>query len=219
MFDLSVVWSYRADLLAGLWVTCWISLVSIGIGFCIGATTCLARMSKNTLISAIASFYISVFRGTPLLVQLGVIFFFLPMLGVDIPPVLAAIISLSLNSGAFQSEILRGGFQTLPRGQVEAAWDIGLTNWQCFYHIELVQVLRKTVPALVNEVVDIIKNSSLISTISVSELMRVAQQYSSTTYRPLEFFVAAGALYLLLTLSASMVGYWVERRLSRHQES
>lgn len=213
MFDITVVWDYRDALLEGLWMTLWVSLLAIALGFIIGALTYLARSSKILLLKAVAGFYVSSFRGTPLLVQLSIIFFFLPLAGVVVPPLVAAIMTLALNSGAIQSEILRGGFSTLPKGQSEAAWVNGLSRAQSFIHIELPQVIRVTLPTLVSEVIDIIKNSSLISTIAVTELMRVAQQYSSTTYRPLEFFISAGVLYLVLTMSVSEIGRWLERRL------
>lgn len=213
MFDITVVWDYRDALLQGLWMTLWVSLLAIALGFIIGALTYLARSSKILPLKAVAGFYVSSFRGTPLLVQLSIIFFFLPLAGVVVPPLVAAIMTLALNSGAIQSEILRGGFSTLPKGQSEAAWVNGLSRAQSFIHIELPQVIRVTLPTLVSEVIDIIKNSSLISTIAVTELMRVAQQYSSTTYRPLEFFISAGVLYLVLTMSVSEIGRWLERRL------
>lgn len=214
MFDISVVWEYRGALLNGLWMTCWISAVAIVCGFVIGALICVARQSSNPLIRGAATVYISALRGTPILIQLAIIFFFLPLAGINIPSILAAIIALALNSSAFQAEILRGGFQMLPKGQLEAAWDFGFSRWQSLLHVQLPQVVRATLPALINDAIDIIKNSSLISTIAVTELMRVAQQYSSTTYRPLEFFTAAGLLYLVLTLSVGRLGQYLERRLS-----
>ncbi|RQW62336.1 amino acid ABC transporter permease [Vibrio viridaestus] len=213
MFDFTVIWEYRMALLQGLWTTFWVSLVAIGCGFIIGALTYLARSSKNRLLRSISTFYVSAFRGTPLLVQLSIVFFFLPLAGITVPSLVAAILTLGMNSGAIQSEILRGGFTALPKGQVEAAWVNGLSRYQSFIYVELPQVIRVTLPALVSEVIDIIKNSSLISTIAVTELMRVAQQYSSTTYRPIEFFLAAGALYLVLTMSVSEIGRLLERRL------
>lgn len=214
MFDLSVVLDYCGALLNGLWMTAWISAVAILLGFVIGVLAGIARVSANPVLRAVAAFYISALRGTPLLVQLAMIFFMLPLIGINLPALLAAIIALALNSGASQAEILRGGFETLPRGQTEAAWDIGLTRWQILRQVQLPQVVRATIPALVNETIDIIKNSSLISTIAVTELMRIAHTYSSTTYRPLEFFTAAGLLYLTLTLSVGYVGKYLEKRLS-----
>jgi polar amino acid transport system permease protein len=215
MFDMTVVLDYRGALLHGLWMTAWISALAIVLGFVIGVLAAIARVSSHRLWRTLAAVYISALRGTPLLVQLAVIFFMLPLIGVQLPALLAAIIALALNSGASQAEILRGGFATLPPGQTEAAWDIGYTCWQVLRYVQLPQVLRATIPALVNETIDIIKNSSLVSTIAVTELMRVAHTYSSTTYRPIEFFLAAGLLYLLLTLTVSQAGRYLERRL-RH---
>ena len=214
MFDLSVVLDYRGALLNGLWMTAWISAVAILLGFVIGVLSGIARVSGHPVLLAVAAFYISALRGTPLLVQLAMIFFMLPLIGINLPALLAAVIALALNSGASQAEILRGGFETLPRGQTEAAWDIGLSRWQILRNVQLPQVVRATIPALVNETIDIVKNSSLISTIAVTELMRIAHTYSSTTYRPLEFFTAAGLLYLSLTLSVGYVGKYLEKRLS-----
>lgn len=214
MFDISIVFPYYKPLLQGLYTTFWISTISILIGFFVGLGLGILRKSNLTILRSIVNVYISFFRGTPLLVQLAIIFYFLPLVGIFIPPETAAIIALSMNTGAFQAEILRGGFQSLHKGQLEACWTFGLSNRQSYWYIQLPQVLRKTLPALTNETIDIIKNSALISTISVIDLMRIAQTYSSTTYRPLEFFTIAGFLYLTLTLSVSHLGQKLEKKLS-----
>lgn len=216
MLDFSVVFEHADSLLNGLWMTAWISLLSIAIGFIFGVILCLGRLSSNTFIQYICRFYISALRGTPLLVQLTIVFYFLPIWGINIPSVMAAIIALSMNTAAFQSEIFRGGFQMIPVGQKEAAWNYGFSKLQSLRYIELPQVLRQTLPSLVNETIDIIKNSALISTIAVTDLMRITQTYSSTTYRPIEFFVSAGVLYLLLTSCISLLGRYIESRLPAH---
>lgn len=216
MFDFSVVLKYSDSLLNGLWTTAWISILSILIGFVLGTILCLGRLSSHTFIQYFCRTYISAIRGAPLLVQLAIIFYFLPYWGINIPPIAAAIIALSMNTAAFQAEILRGGFQVIPLGQKEAAWNYGYSSWQSFRYIELPQVLRNTLPSLTNETIDIIKNSALISTIAVTDLMRITQTYSSTTYRPIEFFVTAGVLYLLLTSCISLLGRYIESRLTTH---
>ncbi|MDO6563675.1 amino acid ABC transporter permease [Amphritea sp. 1_MG-2023] len=216
MVDFSVVFDHTDSLLSGLWMTTWVSLLSIGIGFVLGAILCLGRMSPRGWLRNVCAVYISLLRGTPLLVQLAIVFYFLPLAGIDIPSIAAAIIALSMNTAAFQSEILRGGFQMIPAGQREAAWSFGYSPLQRLYFIELPQVVRRTIPSLVNETIDIIKNSALISTIAVTDLMRIVQTYSSTTYRPIEFFVAAGLLYLLLTSCISLLGRYIESRLTTH---
>ncbi|SEF40720.1 amino acid ABC transporter permease [Vibrio hangzhouensis] len=216
MLDFTVVLENMPSLLRGMWMTTWISLLSIAIGFFIGVVLCLGRMSTKRSICNICAFYISCLRGTPLLVQLVIVFYFLPLIGIQIPSIAAAIIALSMNTAAFQAEILRGGFQVLPKGQREAAWTFGINGWQRLRYIELPQVFRQTLPSLVNETIDIVKNSALISTIAVTDLMRIAQTYSSTTYRPIEFFVTAGLLYLILTSCIGVAGRYIESRLEIH---
>lgn len=216
MLDFSVVFEHGDSLLNGLWMTSWVSILSIAIGFVLGVALCLGRLSTNTFVQYVCRVYISAVRGTPLLVQLAIVFYFLPFWGINIPPITAAIIALSMNTAAFQAEILRGGFVAIPVGQKEAAWNYGFSSFQCLRYIELPQVVRKTLPSLVNETIDIIKNSALISTIAVTDLMRIAQTYSSTTYRPIEFFVSAGLLYLLLTSCIALLGRYIESRLQTH---
>ncbi|MGB5447179.1 MAG: amino acid ABC transporter permease [Psychromonas sp.] len=216
MFDFSVVLDHSGSLLNGLWMTAWISIISIAIGFILGVILCLGRLSSHPLIQYLCRFYISAVRGTPLLVQLAIVFYFLPIWGINIPSIAAAIIALSMNTAAFQAEILRGGFQAIPHGQKEAAWNFGYSPFQCLRYIELPQVVRHTLPSLTNETIDIIKNSALISTIAVTDLMRITQTYSSTTYRPIEFFVSAGVLYLLLTSCITLLGRYIESRLATH---
>ncbi|MOA30485.1 Inner membrane amino-acid ABC transporter permease protein YecS [compost metagenome] len=140
-------------------------------------------------------------------------FYALPAVGVSLPPLAAAVLALTLNSAAFQGEILRSGFQMLPKGQMEAARDLGLSPLQTLLHVQIPQVLRSMLPALTNETIDIIKNSALVSAVAVHELMRTAQTLASTTYRPIEFFAVAGLLYLLVTLCTGRLGSWLESRL------
>ncbi|HBO38979.1 MAG TPA: amino acid ABC transporter permease [Pasteurellaceae bacterium] len=214
MFDITILFKYTQPLLEGLWTTAWISFLSIFIGFFLGLYLYALGKSNNNAIKMLARIYISFFRGTPLLVQLVIVFYLLPLLHIDIPPIFAAIITLSMNTAAFQAEILRGGFSAIPKGQDESCWVLGLTGLQGFFYVKLPQVIKTTVPALINESIDIIKNSSLISTISVMDLMRIVQTYSSTTYRPLEFFVAAGLLYLVLTSIVNFFGAYIEKKLN-----
>jgi polar amino acid transport system permease protein len=203
MFDFFLVVKYLPQLLVGLTVTFGVSITAITLGFFLGWTICLGSVSERSWLARLCLGYVSFFRGTPLLVQLTLVFYALPSIGISLPPLVAAIAALTLNTAAFQSEILRAGFQMLPRGQVEAARDLGFTRWQTLRHI----------PALTNETIDIIKNSALVSTVAVTELMRTAQVYASTTYRPIEFFVIAALLYLVLTMSTARCGAWLERRL------
>ena len=213
MFDFTVVLPHWPQLLAGLGVSFGVSMVAIVLGFVFGWAICLGSVSPMRGLSRTCRLYVSFFRGTPLLVQLTLVFYALPAAGISLPPLLAAVVALTLNTSAFQGEILRAGFNLLPRGQIEAARDLGLNRWQILRHIQIPQVFRSMLPALTNETIDIIKNSALVSAVAVTELMRTAQVLASTTYRPIEFFVSAGLLYLLLTLSVGRFGHWLEGRL------
>ena len=213
MFDFTIVLDHIPELMAGAWRTLYISLASILIGFVFGHFLCFCRMSHNAFLQRCSGFYISFFRGTPLLVQLAIIFYFLPLAGIFIPSVTAAVIALSMNTAAFQSEILRGGFQSLPGGQMEAARDLGMSPLQIRMHIQVPQVFRATLPALLNETIDILKNSALISTIAVTDLLRIAQTLASTSYRPVEFFAVAGVIYFIMTFSLTKFGHVLEKKL------
>ena len=213
MLDFTTVWSSMPQLLRGMAVTFGVSIGAIFLGFFLGWLICLGNVSRQGWLRACCATYVSFFRGTPLLVQLTLVFYGLPAIGISLPPVVAAIAALTLNTSAFQSEILRAGFNLLPRGQIEAARDLGLNRWQTFRCIQAPQVLRNMLPALTSETIDIIKNSALISTVAVTELMRTVQVNASTSYRPNEFFLTAGVLYLVLTLATARIGRWLETRM------
>jgi len=213
MFDFTAVVPYLPQLFRGLVTTIGVSFSAIALGLVLGWLICLGRVSSGTWTSRACAVYVSFFRGTPLLVQLILVFYALPSIGISFPPMVAAVVALTLNTSAFQAEILRAGFRMLPEGQKEAARDLGLSPLQILLFIQIPQVLRSMLPALTNETLDIIKNSALVSAVAVHELMRTAQTLASTTYRPLEFFVVAGLLYLLATLLTARAGRWLESRL------
>jgi polar amino acid transport system permease protein len=128
-------------------------------------------------------------------------------------PIPAALLGLSLNTAAFQAEIYRGGYASISPGQVEAARVLGIARWQIDFHILIPQVLRLTTPALVNEAIDVLKSSALISVIAVADLLRVSQQIVAVTYRPLELYVVTAGIYLILTSCIALFGHLAERRL------
>jgi len=216
MFDFTVIARHLPELFRGAGETLFVSLLSILVGFVCGHLLCFGRMSPQRLLRRLCIAYISAIRGTPLLVQLAIIFYFLPLANINIPALWAAVICLSVNTAAFQAEILRGGFQALPAGQTEAAYDLGLTPWQIRVFIQIPQVFRATLPSLFNETVNTVKNSALISTIAVTDLMRVSQTLASTTFRPIESYTVAGAIYFILTYSISKFGLALERKLDIH---
>lgn len=212
--DFSAVVANMPALLAGAGMTVAVSLGSIAAGMLVGLAVCLCRISRKRRLRWPARVYISLLRGIPILVLLLIVFYMLPGIGLNVPPVLAAITALSLNSGAFQAEIYRGGFASIPPGQAEAARALGLGEVRILHRILLPQVMWKVLPSLVNELIMLLKNSSLCSTITVIELMRASQQIVSATYRPTEVYMVAALFYIAMNLGLSALGALLRRRLA-----
>ncbi|MEN3111269.1 amino acid ABC transporter permease [Uliginosibacterium paludis] len=206
---------YLPALLDGALNTLWVAGVGVGCGFLAGILLHRLLSSTNPWFSRPARVYVSIIRGTPVLVQLLVCFYLPSALGVEVPGLLAATIGLSLNSAAYQSQILGAGFAAIPRGQIEAARTFNLSRSQTLWHVEVPQVLALTLPALVSEMIDVVKASAVVSVISVTDLMRVGQQLSSSTYRPLEVYSMAALCYLALTSLLSLAAWVCQRRLAR----
>lgn len=188
-----------------------ISFVSITIGLAIGMMVSAAALSPNRALSIPGRTFVSFFRGVPLLVQLLLIYNLLPALGLNVPSVVAAITGLSLCTAAYQAENLRGGFQSVPRGLLEAADMAGLSAFQQFRRIRAPIALRLAFPSLVNEAIMILKASSLVSVVGIVELTRMAQDLAASTYRPIELFSAAGLLYLIINWLIASGGSLFER--------
>lgn len=213
-FSTAVIIENLPTLITGAGMTLFVSAASIAVGLVIGMAGCLCRISQSRPLRVVSSVYVSVLRGVPILVLLLIVFYMLPQVGIEVPPILAAIIALSLNTGAFQAEIYRGGFASIPHGQVEAARALGMGEGRILGKIIIPQVLWLVLPALVNEIIVLLKNSSLISVIAVTELMRTSQQIVSKTYRPTEIYLAVAVLYIIMNLGISVLGSTVRRRLS-----
>ena len=212
--DFSAIAANMPALLAGAGMTVAVSLGSIAAGMLIGLAVCLCRISRRRLLAWPARVFISTLRGLPILVLLLMVFYMLPGIGLDAPPLVAAIAALSLNSGAFQAEIYRGGFASIPPGQAEAARALGLGEVRILHRILVPQVMAKVLPSLVNELIMLLKNSSLASTITVIELLRASQQIVSVTYRPTEVYLVAAVLYILMNLGISALGGVARARLA-----
>jgi polar amino acid transport system permease protein len=207
--------SYLPQLMDGALTTLYLSAVAIVCGFFAGIFIYTMLASGSALMSGAARVYVSLFRGTPVLAQL-LVFYYLPSaIGLTLPGVVAAAIGLSLNTAAYQSQILGAGFRSIPRGQIEAARTFNLTLRQTLWHIEVPQVLAATLPALVSETIDIVKASAVISVIAVTDLMRVSQQLASASYRPLEVYTLAACFYLAITSLLSLAAHGYERRVAK----
>lgn len=189
-----------------------ISLVSIVAGIAIGIGVCGVLLARSAWLRAPARLYVSFFRGVPLLVQLLLFYQLLPVVGINISSLWAAILALSLCTAAYQAENLRGGFLSVPPGLKEAADMVGMRPLQRFRRVEVPIAVRLTVPAMVNEAVGILHASALISVVGVVELTKTAQSISAATFAPLPVYACAGLLYLVLTGVIMALGSAAERR-------
>lgn len=202
-------------MLWGTGVTILVSGVAIVLGMPLGLLLCFGLTSASALRRRVSRIYQSVWRGTPILVQLLIIYYLLPLIGINVAPILAAILALTLNTIAFQAEIFRGGLLAIPPGQMEAARMVGIRKWSARTYILIPQIFRLVIPSLVNETISILKNSSLVSVIAVTELMRVSQQIVATTYRPFEIYITAAVIYIVTNFLLSLIGRAAEQRLAR----
>jgi len=210
-----VLEGWRA-LLNGTVTTVIVTLCSLAISLVAGLLIGLARLRPAIhLLYWPATLYVTVVRGTPLLVQLFLLFFGLPQLGVQLPAFLCAVIGLSAYSAAYVSEVVRGAIQSIDRGQMEAARSLGMSYRGAMQDIIVPQALIRMVPPLGNEVVALIKNSALVSLLTIHELMFEGNAIISVTYRSLEVYLAIACIYLVLTLTAGQALQWAERALMR----
>lgn len=214
MATLALIQANLPMMLWGAWVTILVSGVAIVLGMPLGLILCFCLTSSRPWLRYVSRAYQSVWRGTPILVQLLIIYYLLPLIGINVPPIIAAIVALTLNTMAFQAEIFRGGLLAIPAGQMEAARMVGIRKWPARYHILIPQIFRLVIPSLVNETISILKNSSLVSVIAVTELMRVSQQIVATTYRPFEIYITAAVIYIVINSLLSLVGRAAEQRLA-----
>ncbi|MEX0153310.1 amino acid ABC transporter permease [Microbacterium sp. LMI1-1-1.1] len=208
--------SFWPMLLAGLRGTIPLSLASFAIGLVIALAMALLRLSRNIVLSGFARFYISIIRGTPLLVQLFVIFYGLPAINITIDPFPAAVIAFSLNVGGYAAEVIRAAILSVPRGQWEAAHTVGLSPRKTLTRIVLPQAARVSVPPLSNTFISLVKDSSLASLILVTELFRQAQNIAAFSYEFMAVYLEAALIYWLFCLVLSSGQSVIERRLDRY---
>ncbi|BBX33753.1 glutamine-binding periplasmic protein/glutamine transporter permease [Mycolicibacterium mageritense DSM 44476 = CIP 104973] len=201
---------------AAITATIPLTIISFAIGLVIALGVALARLSSNVVLSNIARFYISIIRGTPLLVQLFIVFFALPEFGVKIDPFPAAVIAFSLNVGGYAAEIIRSAIQSIPKGQWEAAETIGLSYVGALRRIILPQATRVAVPPLSNTLISLVKDTSLASTILVTELLRQAQIVAAPTFEFFALYGTAAVYYWVICLVLSFGQSRIERRLERY---
>ena len=200
---------------AGLVFTVPLTLLSFAFGLSLGFLTALARLYGPRPLVAVARFYVWIIRGTPLLVQLFVIFYGLPSVGILLDAFPAALIGFTLNVGAYSSEIVRAVIASIPKGQWEASYSIGMSWWQALRRTVLPQAARTAVPPLSNTFISLVKDTSLAAAVTVPELFQAAQRIVATTYEPLIIYIEAALIYLALSSVLSLLQDWLERRLAR----
>jgi polar amino acid transport system permease protein len=208
-------WDLFLLLLQASVTTIVVSVVSIVLGFLLATVVCAGTMSSNGLARGAGRLFVSFFRGTPLLVQLLLIYHLLPQIGLDVPSEVAAVAGMALCTAAYQAEILRGGFGAVPKGLMEAADMCGLGAFATFRRIRLPIAVRLTLPSLVSEIIMILKASSLVSVVGVIELTRMTQDLAASTFLPLPLYASAGVIYLAINAVIAGVGTVLERRVAR----
>jgi His/Glu/Gln/Arg/opine family amino acid ABC transporter permease subunit len=212
-FNFRVILEYMPLYLQCFAATLWLSAVSLIGALSVGIIACAMRLSKSRVASRIAGGYIEIIRSTPLLAQLYFFYFGLPTLGIMMPEWVTGIIALTLNSGAYYAEIIRAGIQAIPYGQIEAGIASGLSYFQRMRYIILPQALGMTIRPMLGQAIVLVKDSSLLSLISIAELTRAGQLLTSDRFMPAEGFLTTAVFYLIIYYILKGFSSWSEKRL------
>jgi His/Glu/Gln/Arg/opine family amino acid ABC transporter permease subunit len=211
--DFSFLPKYYMFYLEGMKNTLFLSIFAVLLGVVLGTFISLMRLSNNKLIKFIATAYIEFIRGTPVLIQLYIIFYGLPKIGIHLPDFIAAIVTLSINSAAYVAEIIRAGIQAVEKGQMEAARSLGLSHPNSMRYIIIPQAVKNILPALGNEFITVIKESSIVSFVGIAELSYNADTIRGNTFIVFEPLIIAAILYFIMTFSLSkLIGHF-ERKM------
>ncbi len=200
-------------LVQGLWVTIYISFASGLLGLVLGLVTGLCRISKNYTLRGLAAIYVELVRGTPLLVQIFIFYFFIGTV-LNLDRIVAGIGALGVFAGAYIAEIVRAGIQSVPRGQMEAARSLGMTIPQAMRYIILPQAFKRTLPPMAGQFISLIKDSSLVSIIAITDLTKSGREVITSSFATFEVWFTVAALYLVVTSLLSQLVFWMERRLA-----
>ncbi|MED1793375.1 amino acid ABC transporter permease [Brevibacillus nitrificans] len=211
---MTTILEYWPLFVKGTLVTLELTFFSLIVSLMIGLFTAFARISRNAMLQKLASVYISIIRGTPLLVQLMYIYFIFPEFGLDLSPFWAALIGLSLYEGAYLAEIYRAGIKSIGAGQLEAAYAIGMNYSTAMRRIILPQAIKNVLPAIGNTAILLLKNSSLAGVITVNELMHTGENIAVSTFRNVEIFTLIAVIYWLLHYPLARFVSYLEKRMS-----
>jgi polar amino acid transport system permease protein len=215
VWDFSFLWQYRTFIAVGLVYTVLYALGTILVGLIIGFAVGIARLAQTRIVNYPLIAYIEAFRCTPLLVQLIWFYYAFPVIvGLDIPAHVAAGMTLSLYTGAFYAEIIRGGVNSIERGQWDAARAIGMRRGQVMRRVILPQAIKRMIPPFMNQSITQLKNTSLVSTIAVSDLLYQGEIITATTYRPLEVYTTVAIIYFGVLFPLTLLAQLVEKRMA-----
>ena len=212
VFQFGIVWDHLPELLQGAWLTIRLSLGAFSLGFAIAIVLSFLRSAGPPALRIAIAAYVEVIRNTPFLVQLFIIYFSLPGIGIRMEAITAALVGMSLNFSGYATEILRSGIEAVPKSQIEAGHSLGFTRMEIFRHIVVFPALRTVYPALASQFVLLMLGSSIVAAISAEELTAVTNSLQSTTFRAFEFYFVATGLYLLMALGARALlnaVYWL----------
>lgn len=208
--------SFPKILIPGLTRTIPLTIISFSIAMIIAVITAMAQYAHIPVLSQIIRLYIWIFRGTPLLVQLFTVFYGLPKVGILLDPFPAAVIVFSLNEGAYDSETVRAALESVPVGQMEAGYCVGMTYMQAMRRIILPQAMRTAFPSLSNSLIAMVKSTSLAANITVTEMFMTTQRIVARTYEPLLLYIEVGLIYLIFSTLLTFLQNWGEKRLSAY---
>ncbi|MGE0010194.1 MAG: amino acid ABC transporter permease [Candidatus Babeliales bacterium] len=213
MIDSSFITTILPQLIEGTITTLKIAALSTTFGFIGGTILGALHTLTNKFLHPLITLYVTLFRGTPMLIQISCIYLLLPQLGITLSAFTCAVLAISLNSAAYISQIIKSGIQSIDKGQWQAAHVLGFTKTQTMRYIILPQALRVVIPALLNESITLIKDSSLASTIGVVELFKSSSRIISVTYQPIPVYIAMACIYLLITTLLSIAASYAARKM------
>lgn len=216
LIDFNLAQKSAPVILQGLGLTLWISLVAMVIGLVLGMIAAAARMSQNALFRGIAKTYISIIRGTPLLVQLFILYFGLPVIGITLTPVFAGILGLSLNVGGYSAETIRGALMAIPKGQWEAAASLNMSYFQTMRRIIIPQATRVALPSLMNTFLGLVKDTSLLSVITVPEMLYQAKIIGGREFDYMTVYLVVALYFWVVCTLLNLLQNRLEERYSRY---
>lgn len=213
--DYSVIFNKIDLFIDGSLITLKVSILSLIIAIAFGIVGAIFKICRFKILNVIGDIYVWIIRGTPLIVQLFILYFGLPQFGIQLSPMVAGIFGLSFNTGAYISEIIRSGVNAIDKGQIEAAESLGMTSTQVMIRIVSPQVAKIILPTMVNQFIITLKNSSLISLVTITELFRTGESLIATTFRSFEVYTTVALFYLLMTSVLMVISNYVEKRMAK----